>query len=96
MHFRDNCELNFGGDMNLNLLTPSDPNVRRYTDNLKGMGVKQLISEAAHYVNNHFVCSDPLLYLKTAVITHGESDHYIVFANRKKPIVEHQKDRYYG
>ena len=98
-----NCEINFGGDININL-SKRDINVRRYNDCLKRMGFKQTITNITHISDNgnskgvldHFVTSEPDLYAHTGVIVHGATDHFIIFGTRKKAKIDHPKDDYRG
>ena len=103
MRSQYNCEINFGGDININLFK-RDANIKRYRDCLKRMGLKQLITDATHAPDtnftlgllDHFVTSDHELYGKTGVIAHGASDHFLIFNTRKKEKVKHEKDEYTG
>ena len=60
-----NCEINFGGDINLDF-NKTSPDVRKYKDSLKRMGLTQTISDITHVVDSrihvslivHFVTSD--------------------------------------
>ncbi len=62
-----NCEITFGGDININLLK-RDINTRRYKDSLKRMGFNQLITEITHIsdhnnavgILDHFVICGPM------------------------------------
>ena len=56
------------------------------------MGLNQTISDFTHVSDatmnlsliDHFVTSDIDLYRKTGTIAHGATDHYIIYATRKK------------
>ena len=98
-----NCEINFGGDINLDF-NKRNPDVKKYKDSLKRMGLSQTISDITHVSDSrmhvstidHFVTSDLYLYSKTGVIPHGATDHFMIFATHKKPHVKYDNDRYYG
>ena len=101
---KSNCEINFLGDINLNLHRKRDPNVRRYTESLRRMGFKQLINEATHVgerVNSyslidHYVTSNDDLYGKHGVVVHGATDHFVIYTVRKKDKPDHPKGWYTG
>ena len=103
MRAQRNCEINFGGDINLNIKR-RDPKVNKYKDSLKRMGLEQLITDITHISDNahsastidHFVTSDKNLYSNVGVIPHGATDHFLVYSTRKKLYIKHEKDLYRG
>ncbi len=98
-----NCEINFGGDMNIDW-TKRDLNVRKYKESLRRMGLNQTICDFTHVSDttmnlsliDHFVTSDIELYSNSGTIPHGATDHYLVYATRKKAHVKHETDVYKG
>ena len=81
-----------------------DPNVCRYKDSLKRMGLYQTISEFTHVSDttmrvsliDHFITSDLELYSNTGVVAHGATDHFVIYAIRKKVHIKHDQDWYRG
>ena len=93
-----NCKINFAGDININL-SKRDVNVKCYRDSLKRMGFSQTITDMTHIsdshnslgILDHFVTSDLELYQSTGVIIHGATDHFVIYATRKKHKEDHPK-----
>ena len=86
-----NIEVNLIGDVNLDLKKRNGP-VKTYRDFLKRHDMFNLIRHETHYGPNdvrgslidHFVTNNPELYQQAGICPYDESDHYIIYASRKK------------
>ncbi len=92
---RVNIEVNLVGDVNIDL-KKRNPNVKAYKDFLKRYDLCNMIKHETHYngpvsdgsIIDHFVTNNPDLYQQAGICPTDESDHYIIFASRKKFKVE--------
>ena len=97
------CEINIAGDVNLDLYQ-SNPKINTYKRWLRRIGLDSTINEATHIKNldlgfsaiDHFISTDPHLYNTTGSIPTNASDHFFIFAVRKKLKIKHPKHKFVG
>ena len=88
---KPNYEINIIVDTNLTLSKSRDPVIKRYKDFLKRNHLTNIILYDTHFNHedrgsciDHFITSDPVLYQQCGICPTDISDHYIIFASRKK------------
>ncbi len=85
------CEINLTGDFNIDLLK-NDVESKQYKDFLKRVGLTNMINVVTHIKQlelgfsliDHFLTTDEYLYGLTGALPTNASDHFFVFAVRKK------------
>ena len=95
-----NIEVNLVGDVNIDL-RKRNPQVKLYRDLLRRHDLVNVIKTDTHYTANsgnsslidHFATNNIGLYNQAGVCPTDESDHYIIFASRKKFKVRRNKEK---
>ena len=85
------CEINIAGDINVDLLSNNNKS-RQYRDGIRRLGMTNMISDSTHikHMNygfsllDHYLTTDPNLHGTTGVLVTNVSDHFCIFAARKK------------
>ena len=97
------CEINCLGDINIDLMQ-NNAKTRTYLDAIKRLGLSNIIQETTHIkqqnlgfsILDHYITSDPQLYLTRGVMITNASDHFIIYATRKKSHEDHPTEKIKG
>ena len=92
------CEINLTGDMNLDMYQ-RNAKVMSYRNWLKRVGLKNMVTEATHIKNvglgflliDHFLTTDDHMFNTVGSLATNASDHFFVYAVRKKAHVDIRK-----
>ena len=97
------CEINCAGDFNIDLLK-RDNRTKIYRDFSKRLGLTNVINDVTHIKQlklgfsqiDHFLTTNTEVYCTAGTLPTNASDHFFVYANRKKPKTKHPKSKVRG
>ncbi len=89
---KNNIEVNIVGDLNFDMSLPRDPKTKKFLDLMRRYGLTNIILSNTHLnvATNRcssldvFVTTDTMMYGQHGIVPTDLSDHYMIFAARKK------------
>ena len=89
---KNNIEVNIVGDLNIDFALPRDPKTKKFLDFMHRYGLINVIRSNTHLnvatnqcsLLDVFITNDQLVYVQHGIVPTDISDHYMIFAARKK------------
>ena len=97
------CEIKLAGDINVDL-SQRNNRVKVYTDGMKQLGLTNIINDTTHIKQmnlgfsliDHYLMTDVGLHGIAGVIITNASDHFCIYATRKKFTEKHDRSKFKG